>query len=57
MGPDGRVKATIRAEFYNVFNRHYINSPDTNPNDTTFGQVTGVSGTPRNGQLAARVQW
>jgi hypothetical protein len=56
-GPDGRFKATIRGEFYNVFNRHYINSPDTNPNDTTFGQVTGVSGTPRNGQLAARVQW
>jgi hypothetical protein len=57
MGPEGRFKATIRAEFYNIFNRHYINSPDTNPNDTTFGQVTGVSGTPRNGQLAARVQW
>ena len=57
IGPEGRFKATIRGEFYNVFNRHYINSPDTNPNDTTFGQVTGVSGTPRNGQLAARVQW
>jgi hypothetical protein len=56
-GPEGRFKATIRGEFYNIFNRHYINSPDTNPNDTTFGQVTGVSGTPRNGQLAARVQW
>jgi hypothetical protein len=57
IGPGGRFKATIRGEFYNVFNRHYINSPDTNPNDTNFGQVTGVSGTPRNGQLGARVQW
>ena len=57
IGPEGRFKATIRGEFYNVFNRHYINSPDTNPNDVTFGQVTGVSGAPRNGQLAARVQW
>ena len=57
IGPDGRVKATLRGEFYNIFNRHYINSPDTNPNDTTFGQVTGVNGSPRNGQISARVQW
>lgn len=56
-GPDDRLRATIRGEFYDVFNRHYINSPDTNPNDTTFGQVTGVSGTSRTGQLGARVQW
>ncbi|RRA49140.1 TonB-dependent receptor [Acidipila sp. EB88] len=56
-GPEDRFRATIRGEFYDVFNRHYVNSPDTNPNDTTFGQVTGVSGTARTGQLGARVQW
>lgn len=56
-GPEKRMQATLRAEFYDVFNRHYINGPDTNPNDTTFGQVTGVSGTTRTGQLGARVQW
>ena len=57
IGPDGRFQATIRGEFYDVFNRHYVNSPDTNPNNTTFGQITGVSGTSRTGQLGARVQW
>lgn len=56
-GPDNRFQASIRAEFYDVFNRHYYNSPDTNPNDTTFGQVTGISGTSRTGQLGARLQW
>ncbi len=57
LGPDGRFQATIRGEFYDVFNRHYVNGPDTNPNDTTFGQITGVSGTSRTGQLGARVQF
>ncbi len=56
-GPEGRFQGTIRGEFYDVFNRHYVNSPDTNPNNTTFGQVTGVSGTSRTGQLGARVQF
>jgi hypothetical protein len=56
-GREKRYQATIRAEFFDVFNRHYINSPDTNPTDTTFGQVTGVSSTSRNGQLSARIQW
>ncbi len=56
-GPEDRFSATIRGEFYDVFNRHYVNSPDTNPNDTTFGQITGVNGTSRNGQLGARVQF
>ena len=57
LGPDGRFQATIRGEFYDVFNRHYVNSPDNNPNSPTFGQVTGVSGTSRTGQLGARVQF
>ena len=56
-GPENRFQATLRAEFYNAFNRHYINGPDTNPNDQNFGQITGVSGTTRTGQLGVRVQW
>jgi hypothetical protein len=56
-GENNRYQASIRAEFYDVFNRHYINSPDINPNDTTFGQITGVSSTTRTGQLGARIQW
>ena len=56
-GRDNRVRMTIRAEYFDLFNRHYINSPDLNPSDTTFGQVTGVSSTTRTGQLSARVDF
>jgi len=56
-GPENRFQATLRAEFYDAFNRHYINGPDTNPNDQNFGQITSVSGKTRTGQLGARVQW
>jgi hypothetical protein len=54
IGKEGRYQAQLRAEFYNAFNRHYFNAPDINPNDSTFGYVTGVAGSPRSGQLAAR---
>jgi hypothetical protein len=54
IGKEGRYQAQLRAEFYNAFNRHYFNAPDINPNDSTFGYVTGVAGNPRSGQLAAR---
>jgi hypothetical protein len=56
-GENDRFKASVRGEFYNVFNRHYVNGPDTNPNDPTFGQITGVASAPRTGQLGARIQW
>ena len=60
IGKEGRYTAQLRGEFYDVFNRHYFNPPDTNPNDSTFGYVTGVSWAPnvtvsnRVGQVAAR---
>jgi hypothetical protein len=54
---DGRLKATVRAEFFNVFNRHAYGAPDMGtPDDQYFGQVTSVSGN-RTGQLGARFQW
>jgi hypothetical protein len=60
IGKEGKYQAQLRAEFYDAFNRHYFNAPDTAPWDGTFGQVTGVSWAPnmqysnRVGQLAAR---
>ncbi len=57
IGNEGRYQAQVRAEFYNAFNRHYFNAPDINPNDSTFGYVTGVAGSPRVGQVAARFEW
>ncbi|MDR3754254.1 MAG: carboxypeptidase regulatory-like domain-containing protein [Terracidiphilus sp.] len=54
IGKEGRYTAQLRAEFYNAFNRHGYNAPDINPNDSTFGYVTSVAGSPRVGQVAAR---
>lgn len=55
-GTDGRYTMTLRAEFFNVFNRHYWSNPNTSFGTTYFGQVTGVSGN-RTGQLGARFEW
>jgi hypothetical protein len=53
-----RMKFQIRGEFFNVFNRHYFDDPNTNLGDTKhFGNVMTVGGTPRVGQLGARFEW
>jgi hypothetical protein len=63
IGKEGRYQAQLRAEFYDAFNRHYFNPPDTNVNDSTFGYITGVSwapqmtGSSRVGQVAARFEF
>lgn len=55
-GSDGRYVMTLRAEFYNIFNRHYWDNPNTNFSSAYFGHVTGVYGN-RTGQLGARFEW
>jgi len=46
----------FRAEFINVFNRHYYANPNTGlGNMTNFGYVTGMTGTPRNVQFGLRL--
>jgi hypothetical protein len=55
-GAKEQYQAILAAQFFNVFNRHYYGAPDTNMADTTFGQITGVSGN-RTGQVSARIQW
>jgi hypothetical protein len=52
----GRAVVTLRAEFDNVFNRHYWNSPNLSYGSAYFGHVTGVSGN-RTGQVGARFEW
>lgn len=59
MGSDGRYQLSLRAEFYNLFNRHYYSilgcgGMKTNLGDSNFAAVTGVQDNPRNGQLAVR---
>jgi hypothetical protein len=56
-GPDGKYRCEVGAEFYDVFNRHYYNAPDTYIGDSTFGDVRSVNGVNRVGQLRARFQF
>lgn len=56
-GAEGRYKLQLRLEFYNIFNRHTFNQPDTNLSSPTFGYVTGVNSSPRNGQFGARFEF
>ena len=52
-----RLKLQIRAEFFNVFNRHYFDNPNTSLGSPQFGDVMSVGGSPRVGQLGARFEW
>ncbi|HSB17110.1 MAG TPA: TonB-dependent receptor [Bryobacteraceae bacterium] len=52
-----RFRLQFRAEFYNVFNRHHFDTPDTNISSGTFGHVINLTGTPREGQFGARFEW
>ncbi len=50
-----RVQVQLRGEFFNILNRHTFTNPVTNMGSPLFGYVTGVAGTPREGQLGVRV--
>jgi hypothetical protein len=54
----GPVRAQLRLELINLFNRHYFDNPVTDIGSPLFGQVisTGYS-TPRQGQVALRFEW
>jgi Carboxypeptidase regulatory-like domain len=52
-----RVKAEFRAEFFNAFNRHVFNKPDSGVQDTNFGQVGSTLLGPRNGQFVLRINF
>jgi hypothetical protein len=56
-GADQRYQFSLRAQFFNVFNRHEWGPPSLDmTNMTTFGQVLSVTGY-RYGQLSARFEW
>jgi hypothetical protein len=56
VGPGSRIKASIRAEFFDLLNRHQWGLPNTSYTSPQFGNVTGVSGN-RKGQVGARIEW
>jgi hypothetical protein len=54
---DNRVKLVLRAEFFDVLNRHHWSDPNSYATNTqNFGAVLGVYGN-RRGQVGARVEW
>jgi Carboxypeptidase regulatory-like domain len=53
-GPDERLGAEFRAEFFNGFNHPQFDPPDTGVTSGTFGRVTGQYNLPRLIQFALR---
>jgi hypothetical protein len=51
-----RVRFSLRAEFFNAFNRHKLGGVSTSFSSANFGQVTSVSGN-RQAQMTARVDF
>ncbi len=51
------VNLTFRAEFFNAFNRTVFGAPVGNVSAGNFGRVTSQANTPRQGQLALRVDF
>jgi hypothetical protein len=52
-----RVTLTFRAEFFNVFNRVVYGAPAANISAANFGVVSSQSNTPRQGQMALRLEF
>ncbi|MGA3235580.1 MAG: carboxypeptidase-like regulatory domain-containing protein [Bryobacteraceae bacterium] len=53
-----RMTLHFRADVFNVFNRSQMSDPDTNPSDSTFGQVLSETGSQnRFLQVQARIQF
>jgi hypothetical protein len=63
MGPESQYRLSFRAEFYNLFNRHYYNINGCSGNNSNgvgsanFGQIFGVQDNPRQGQFAIRFEF
>jgi hypothetical protein len=53
------VRASIRVDYFNAFNRTQFQEPDTNSLDSTFGQMTNLSSqiSNRQGQATFRVEF
>ncbi len=53
------VRASLRVDYFNAFNRTQFQSPDNNSLDATFGQITNLSSqiSNRQGQATFRVEF
>jgi predicted small secreted protein len=50
-----RTTLEFRAEFFNIFNHTLYANPSTNVQSSSFGQITGASGTGREIQFAVKI--
>ena len=50
-----RATVQFRAEFFNIFNHTLYSNPGTNVQSSSFGQITGASGTGREIQFAVKM--
>ncbi len=53
------VRASVRVDYFNAFNRTQLQPPDNNSLDSTFGQITNLSSqiSNRQGQATFRVEF
>jgi len=53
------VRASVRLDYFNAFNRMQLQAPDNNSLDSTFGQITNLSSqiSNRQGQATFRVEF
>jgi hypothetical protein len=52
-----RISVQFRAELFNAFNRTVFAAPQANVSNAQFGRIAGQQNTPRQGQLALRVEF
>ena len=52
-----RLNVTFRAELFNAFNRTVFAAPQANVSNAQFGRISGQANTPRQGQLALRLDF
>jgi hypothetical protein len=52
-----RLTVTFRAELFNAFNRTVFGAPQANVSNAQFGRITGQANTPRQGQMALRLEF
>lgn len=51
------LQLQFRAELFNAFNRTVFAAPQANVSNAQFGRISGQQNTPRQGQLAIRVEF
>jgi hypothetical protein len=51
------IGLSLKGEFFNVLNTVNFGSPNTTFGSPSFGKITAINGTPRNGQVSGTLSW